>query len=66
MLHYLNQHAVKVNQLQKQLSFEQAKIKRKENEFEVQYRQQSMVHDRAMDEKETETHKLQQQVSAIS
>ena len=58
MLHYLNQ----VNQLQKQLSFEQAKIKRKENELELHYQQQCMVHERAMDEKETE---LQQQVSAI-
>ena len=54
---------MKVNQLQKQLSCEQAKIKRKENEFEVQYRQQCTVHERAMDEKESE---LQHQVSAIS
>ena len=57
---------MKVNQLQKQLSCEQAKIKRKENELEVQYQQQCMVHERTMDEKETETRKLQQQVSTIS
>ena len=58
---------IKIQWLQKQLSCEQAEMKKKENE--VPYLQQELMitREQAMnEEKESEVHELQMQVGAVS